>query len=104
MQCPVKVIVGLHEVRGQPRFETRSLYNFMFKGEGGVVQGKMASVHFMCVTLLGNPYANKQLVCFRFKKISDIQLQSTIYCSIYYFTQMYFLFLTSGDPYDSFLS
>ena len=92
-QCPVKLFVGLHEVRGQPRFETRSLYHFMFKGEGGVVHGKMASAHFMCVTLLGNPYVNKQLICFRFKKISDIQLQSTIYCPIYYCTQMSFIYL-----------
>ena len=65
----------------------------MFKGEGGVVDGKMASAHFMCVTLLGNPYVNKQLICFRFKKISDIQLQSTIYCPIYNFTQMSFIHL-----------
>ena len=27
------------------------------------------------------------------KKISDIQLQSTIYCPIYYFTQMCFIYL-----------
>ena len=92
-QCLVKVFVGLHEVRGQPRFETRSLYHFMFKGEGGVVHGKMASAHFMCVTLLGNPLANKQLIYFRFNKLSDIQLQSTIYCPIYYFTQMSFIYL-----------
>ena len=95
-QCPVKLFVGLHEVRGQPRFETRSLYHFMFKGEGGVVHGKMASAHFMCVTLLGNPYVNKQLMCLGLKKISDIQLQSTIYCPIYYFTQclLYIWFIT----------
>ena len=82
-QCP-----GLQEVRGQPRFETKSLYHFMFKGEGGVVHGKMASAHFMCVTLSGNPFANKQLICFSFKKY-----KSTIYCYIYYFTLMSFIYL-----------
>ena len=85
--------MGLHEVRGQPRFETRSLYHFMFKGEGGVVHGKMASAHFMCVTLLGNPYVNKQLICFRFKK--NIRYSTTEYnllSHLLYYTNVFHIF------------
>ena len=92
-QCPVKLFVGLHEVRGQPRFETRSLYHFMFKGEGGVVHGKMASAHFMCVTLLGNPYVNKQLICFRFKK--NIRYSTTEYnllSHLLFYTNVFYTF------------
>ena len=93
IQCPVKLFVGLHEVRGQPRFETRSLYHFMFKGEGGVVHGKMASAHFMCVTLLGNPYVNKQLICFRFKK--NIRYSTTEYnllSHLLFYTNVFYIF------------
>ena len=92
-QCPVKLFVGLHEVRGQPRFETRSLYHFMFKGEGGVVHGKMASAHFMWVTLLGNPYVNKQLICFRFKK--NIRYSTTEYnllSHLLFYTNVFYIF------------
>ena len=92
-QCPVKLFVGLHEVRGQPRFETRSLYHFMFKGEGGVVHEKMASAHFMCVTLLGNPYVNKQLICFRFKK--NIRYSTTEYnllSHLLFYTNVFYIF------------
>ena len=44
--------------------------------------------HILCVTLSGNPFANKQLICFSFKKY-----KSTIYCYIYYFTLMSFIYL-----------
>ena len=94
IQCPVKVFVGLHEGRGQPRFETRSLYHFIFQGEGGVVHGKMASAHFMCVTLLGNPYANKQLIRFRFKKyqIFNYRVQSIVPYTILHKCLLYIWF------------
>ena len=92
-QCPVKLFVGLHDVRGQPRFETRSLYHFMFKGEGGVVHGKMASAHFMCVTLLGNPYVNKQLICFRFKKnISYSTTEYNLLSHLLFYTNVFYIF------------
>ena len=78
-------------------FETRSLYHFMFEGEGCVVHGKMASEYFMCVTLLGNPYANKQLICFRFKKkyqIFSCRVQSIVPSTILNKCLLYIWFIT----------
>ena len=62
----------------------------------GVVHGKMASAHFMCVTLMGNPYANKKLICFRFKKyqIFSYIVQAIVPSTILHKCLLYVWFIT----------